>query len=78
MKKTFICLANSKKYGERCIAGVEISDYDGVQYSVIGSNSQPKWIRPILNREHGEVSGELVGKVRLLDVVEFETSSECP
>jgi hypothetical protein len=24
MKKTMICLANSKKYGERCIAGIEI------------------------------------------------------
>ena len=77
MKKTFVCLANSKKYGERCIAGVEISNYDGAQYSVVSSNSEPKWIRPVSSREHGEVSTELVGKVRLLDIIEFEVSSEC-
>ena len=78
MKKTFVCLANSKKYGERCIAGVEISDFDGVQYSIAKLDSQPKWIRPVSNKEHGAVSSELVGKVQLLDVVEFEVSSECP
>lgn len=78
MQRIFVCLANSKKYGERCIAGVEISDYDGARYSVVRSNSQPKWIRPVSNREHGEVSSELVGSLQLLDVVEFDVSSEAP
>ncbi len=78
MKKIFICLANSKKYGERCIAGVEITDFDGTNYSMVKVDSQPKWLRPVSKKDHGEVSANLVGKLNLLDIVEFDMLSECP
>lgn len=42
--KTIICLANSKKYSHRCIAGKEF------QANQIGS-----WIRPVTEQLHGEV-----------------------
>jgi len=78
MKKTFIYLANSKKYGERCIAGVEIANFDGASYSIVINDSQPKWIRPVSKGRHGAVSAKVVGKVKLLDIVEIDVISECP
>jgi hypothetical protein len=38
----FICLAHSKKYSERCVAGVRLDTGE--------------WIRPISKEEHGELS----------------------
>lgn len=78
MSETFVCLANSKKFGERCIAGVEIVDFDGTNYSIVRRESQPKWLRPISSSSHGAVSASLVGKVGLLDVVEVNILSERP
>ncbi|MBD2214679.1 hypothetical protein H6G27_33245 [Nostoc linckia FACHB-104] len=56
-----ICLANSKKYGDRCIAGIEITT--------------GKWIRPFSNLEYGQiplnmclVDGE---EPKLLDILEI-------
>ena len=44
--KTLICLANSRKISGRCIAGIEV-------------DSNPyKWIRPISDRDTGEISEE--------------------
>lgn len=45
MNKTFVCLANSRKVSGRCIAGKELSN------NMIG-----RWIRPISEREHHEIS----------------------
>lgn len=45
MNKTFICLANSRKVSGRCVAGKEFSN------NIIG-----RWIRPISEREHHEIS----------------------
>lgn len=42
--KRIVCLANSRKYNERCIAGRELLRGDPV-----------RWIRPVGNREHEEV-----------------------
>jgi hypothetical protein len=39
-----ICLANSKKHGERCIAGIDICT--------------GKWIRPVSELEDGKISSE--------------------
>lgn len=44
--KRIVCLANSRKMSGRCIAGREFTQERGV-----GS-----WIRPVSEREHGEVS----------------------
>lgn len=43
--KRIICLANSRKLSGRCVAGIEIA-----------TQSPAKWIRPVSDREHGEVS----------------------
>jgi hypothetical protein len=37
----FICLAHSKKHGERCVAGVRVDTAE--------------WIRPVSRKEHGEL-----------------------
>jgi hypothetical protein len=43
--KHIVCLANSRKLSGRCIAGKEVA------------NGQPgRWVRPVGNREHEEVS----------------------
>lgn len=43
--KRILCLANSRKLNGRCIAGIELVNGDPA-----------KWIRPVSNREHQEVS----------------------
>jgi len=43
--KTIVCLANSKKMSGRCVAG---KSYEDDEFG--------EWIRPISDREHGEVS----------------------
>lgn len=78
MKKLIVCLANSKKYGERCIAGIEVISLGTQRYKVVKDNDQPKWIRPVSNRDHGEISAELVKQIQLFDIVELEILAECP
>jgi len=43
--KEIICLANSRKYSGRCVAGKEFS-----------GNRVGEWVRPVSNRETGELS----------------------
>lgn len=76
MRRTFVCLANSRKLGERCIAGVEVTTIDRTNYTIVQRNSQPKWIRPISKRKDGAVPVGIVGKVKLLDVVSLDVVSE--
>ena len=63
-------MANSKKEGGRCLAGIEV-DGKGKPKNEAG---QPKWIRPICKTEHGEVPEYLVRHIELLDVVEIDTT----
>lgn len=70
MTTTIICLANSKKYGERCLAGIELKK-NNAGWSMEKKGNKPKWIRPVSNTEHGEVATDLVGHIKLMDVVEF-------
>jgi hypothetical protein len=44
--KHIVCLANSRKYGERCVAGKEL----------LADGSAGGWIRPVSSRENEEVS----------------------
>jgi len=78
VKSTFICLANSKKYGERCIAGILVSKDETGRWKIIRNENQPKWIRPVSNREHGEVKEQEVKNISLLDVVEADIAYDCP
>ncbi len=69
MIKRIVCLANSRKWSERCVAGVEIS----------GPN-RGKWIRPVSIGEHTQLSkkermlsnGQ---EPRLLDVIDVSVTS---
>lgn len=77
MKKTFICLANSKKHGERCLAGIEVSK-GKKGFNIVRVGGEPKWIRPVSNTEFGEVHRDLVRHIRLLDIIEIEMTEACP
>ncbi len=79
MRKIFVCLANSKKFGERCIAGVEVErDEEGMYRIPKNENGNPIWVRPVTHAVHGQVSSRLVGHIKLLDVVEIEVIKACP
>jgi hypothetical protein len=77
MKTTLICLANSRKYGERCIAGIEVKQ-KGDFWEIIHHNDRPKWLRPVTDTEFGGVSPALVGRMTLLNIVEFEITKSVP
>jgi hypothetical protein len=74
----FICLANSKKYSERCIAGISISKKEKGGYILNKNGDKPAWIRPVTLQNHGQVPSELVGHIKILDVVEIEIEKEIP
>lgn len=67
-----VCLANSRKYAGRCIAGKQLLP------GTIG-----KWIRPVSHRENGELSLEEIALrrdayPRLLDILEIPLRRCCP
>ncbi len=80
MEKLFICLANSKKYTQRCIAGIELvkSPRQGYRYEIVRKDVGPVWIRPVSGSEHGEVASKLVDHISLLDIVAVNVTSACP
>lgn len=78
MKSLFVCLANSKKYGERCIAGIELKREGNGDLTLVRLNGKPKWLRPVSNSEHGEVNANLVNHIKLNDIVEIDILEECP
>jgi len=79
MKKLFLCLANSKKYGERCIAGIELTRDGNGKYDIVkDANNRPKWLRPVTSTEHGQVPEKLVEKMQTLDVWEIDFGDACP
>ncbi|KAA6336573.1 hypothetical protein EZS27_015275 [termite gut metagenome] len=78
MKKYFICLANSYKYGGRCLAGIEIT-IDNNKYSVVrNEDGTPKWIRPVSASEHKELSTTETQNINILDIIEVEEMGVCP
>ncbi len=68
----FVCLANSRKLGGRCVAGLRIRDRKIEKHD---------WVRPVSTSERGEVpipqyaSG---GAMRLGDIVRFREGSSVP
>jgi len=77
MKTLFICLANSKKFGERCIAGIEVEKV-GEVYKTVEKEGKPKWLRPISEFQHGAVAEDLVGGINLMDIIEIDVKELCP
>ena len=84
MEKQFICFANSKKYTERCIAGIEINQlsWQGGRLRkaniVRTADGNPKWIRPASARQSGAVSPQSVDHVSLLDIVKLKVTAPVP
>jgi hypothetical protein len=78
MKKHFICLANSFKYGGRCLAGIEIDLNDTKYTTVKNDDGTPKWIRPVSRGEHHELSTFETQRINVLDIVEIEDAESCP
>jgi len=65
VRKTIVCLANSRKHNGRCIAGVEIVD-----------RRPEDWVRPVSSRAGAEVSEderryEDGSDPRVLDMIEI-------
>ena len=68
MRKLFICLANSRKYSGRCIAGVELyHGADGRLRMVETEQHHPQWIRPISQSEFGALNASDVRHIKLGD-----------
>jgi len=78
MRKLFICLANSKKYGERCVAGIEIEQQTNGRFKLVRQNGKPKWIRPVTRSEHGSIPETWVKDMQLLEVQELNMYRACP
>jgi hypothetical protein len=70
--KRIVCLANSRKMSERCVAGIELS----------GPN-QGRWVRPVSKREHNVLSMKdrilMNGQEpRLLDIIDIPIEKPMP
>jgi hypothetical protein len=79
MKKHFVCLANSFKYGGRCLAGIEIEFENNQKISLIrNADGRARWIRPISQSEHKELQNMEVESIKLLDIIEIDDVLPCP
>ena len=79
MKKTYLlCLANSKKYGERCIAGIELIPDDKGQFFPVKKDGRPRWLRPVTCDGHGQVPAKIVRDICVGDILEINTTHACP
>jgi len=81
MDKTFICLANSYKRGNRCIAGVEIELCPQQNSYVVkrDANGNPIWFRPIhRGTEAGAVPNSEAQGISVLDIVTATQVEPCP
>ncbi|MBQ2520722.1 MAG: hypothetical protein II540_05470, partial [Paludibacteraceae bacterium] len=78
-KHLFICLANSFKYGGRCIAGIEIRlSADEKTFRVVDDEGEPRWIRPVQRETtHKEIPTETARNIRILDVIELSNTEAC-
>lgn len=77
--KYFLCLANSYKNGNRCLAGVEVRKI-GNEYEIkTDSWGHPIWFRPV-NRwtESGEIPNDESTEIGLFDVVLATNVESCP
>ncbi|MFC1975711.1 hypothetical protein ACFLXQ_04885 [Chloroflexota bacterium] len=77
MKKLLVCLANSRKYTHRCIAGIELVKTPR-SYRIVKKNGHPIWIRPVSQSEYGGISSLLVNHINLLDIVEVNIVAPHP
>jgi hypothetical protein len=72
-----ICLANSKKYGDRCVAGIEVKENEE-SFEIVQNKGRAKWIRPVSHSGYGEIPTIIAQNIKLLDVIELEIKEYCP
>ncbi len=72
MPVRFVCLANSYKEGGRCVAGITLDQRN----NPIIERGLPKWVRPVSDAGHGEISTNLVAHLNLLDIVEIKVKED--
>ena len=77
MEKNILCLANSKKYTQRCIAGIEVV-VRRTGLTILREGNSPKWIRPVSKCEHGEIDTQLVDHINILDIFKIHVTANCP
>lgn len=77
--ETEYLLANSKKYGGRCLAGIEVErDEAGALHVTRTAHHLPAWIRPVSRTPYGEMPEKLVRHLQLCDLVSFDMDFACP
>lgn len=70
MNALFLCLANSYKYGGRCLAGVLLEEHASGYQIVRKPDGSPRWIRPVMATGTGEIPADMTQDINLFDVVE--------
>lgn len=78
MDKYFLCLANSYKYGNRCLAGVELERKNSNFKLKQDTWGHPIWVRPV-NRwtEAGAIPNEEASEIAIFDVVLLSNAEHC-
>lgn len=71
MDALFLCLANSYKYGGRCLAGVLLEEHASGYHIVRHPDGSPCWIRPVMPEGTGEIPTDIAYGINLFDVVEI-------
>ncbi|MBP5323552.1 MAG: helix-turn-helix domain-containing protein [Bacteroidaceae bacterium] len=79
MDKLFICLGNSYKHGNRCLAGIEV-EFDYNKYVVKRDpDGKPIWFRPInRNAEAGAIPNTEALDFEVFDIVKACHIQPCP
>jgi len=67
-----LCLANSKKEGGRCIAGILLDENN----KPISENNKPVWIRPVCKAKNGQVPIELCDTIVPFDIIEINDTDK--
>lgn len=78
MDKYFLCLANSYKYGNRCLAGVELERKNSNFKLKQNTWGQPIWLRPV-NRwtEAGAIPNDEAINIDIFDVLLLSNVEHC-
>jgi len=78
MDKHLLLLANSKKLGGRCLAGIEVEfDREGWVFK-LGDQVQPIWVRPVSRDSHGEISHLVADPLEILEVIRLVNTEPAP
>lgn len=80
MDKFFLCLANSYKHDNRCLAGVELEKDESGGYAIVLNEwNQPTWIRPVCREaKGGAIPNYMAENIQFFDVIRLSDIEPCP